>query len=78
MIGYRGYKGEAPSGSTPGNYWTSSPHNDEGKTWGFQVYNASGSTGNVDRITQGYGRAYAFFIRAVREIPALPAPPALP
>jgi hypothetical protein len=78
MIGFRGYKGEAPSGSVPGDYWTSSPHNEEGKTWGFQVYNASGSTSNVDRITLGCGRAYGFFIRAVREIPALPVAPIIP
>jgi hypothetical protein len=75
VIGFRGFKGEAPNNTTtgPADYWTSTPSSTEGKTSTFMVYTTNGS----DRFSD-FGRAYGFFIRAVREIQALPVAPTIP
>jgi uncharacterized protein (TIGR02145 family) len=75
-LGYREYDGsfKVHSSSAWASYWTSTISGTTGKTLSMQLNN----TANSDRVTQDYGRAMAFYIRAVRDIPAFPATPAIP
>jgi hypothetical protein len=60
VSGFRHYNGTDMKQGSPGDYWTTTPGPTAGKTMSFQV-------GSTDGTTE-FGRAYGFYIRAVRDV----------